>query len=211
MGNDAAKGAKAVKAAGGYVLAQDEATSMILGMPAEAIKTGAVDEVLGLGDISAAIERRVAKLCRAFCSCGSAMKFAVQEAAKSRRGSRPEQVILFSVGNQMFVIAADSVQEIRSADSLAGAAHEIEQPEMGESAPHDRPRPRTYYVVNAAAHFGLPATRPALVLILRQLRVAVLVDRIERMTEISAVYPLPRAFTGEDSRGIADWLIWTIA
>jgi two-component system, chemotaxis family, protein-glutamate methylesterase/glutaminase len=70
MGNDAAKGAKAVKAAGGYVLAQDEATSMIFGMPAEAIKTGAVDEVLGLGEISAAIERRVAKLCRAFCPVG---------------------------------------------------------------------------------------------------------------------------------------------
>jgi two-component system chemotaxis response regulator CheB len=55
-----------MKAAGGYVLAQDEATSMIFGMPAEAIKTGAVNEVLGLGDISAAIERRVVKLCRAY-------------------------------------------------------------------------------------------------------------------------------------------------
>ncbi|MFZ3199845.1 MAG: chemotaxis response regulator protein-glutamate methylesterase [Candidatus Acidiferrales bacterium] len=66
MGNDAARGAKAVRDAGGYVLAQDEATSMIFGMPAEAIKTGAVHEVLGLGDISAAIERSVAKLCRAF-------------------------------------------------------------------------------------------------------------------------------------------------
>jgi two-component system chemotaxis response regulator CheB len=64
MGNDAAKGVKAVKAAGGYVLAQNEATSVIFGMPAEAIQTGAVDEVLALDDISAAIEKRVAKLCR---------------------------------------------------------------------------------------------------------------------------------------------------
>lgn len=134
------------------------------------------------------------------------MKFAVQEAAKSRRGSRPEQVILFSVGNQMFVIAADSVQEIRSADSLAGAAHEIEQSEMAKVRHTIERGHRTYYVVNAAAHFGLPATRPSLVLILRQLRVAVLVDRIERMTEISAVHPLPRAFTGEERtwyRGLA--------
>ncbi|HUO36233.1 MAG TPA: chemotaxis-specific protein-glutamate methyltransferase CheB [Candidatus Acidoferrum sp.] len=64
MGNDAAKGAKAVKAVGGYVLAQDEATSMIFGMPAEAIKLGAVDEVLPLDDIGVAIEKRVAKINR---------------------------------------------------------------------------------------------------------------------------------------------------
>jgi two-component system, chemotaxis family, protein-glutamate methylesterase/glutaminase len=64
MGNDAAKGVKAIKGAGGHVLAQDEATSVIFGMPAEAIQTGAVDEVLALDNISAAIEKRVAKLCR---------------------------------------------------------------------------------------------------------------------------------------------------
>jgi two-component system, chemotaxis family, protein-glutamate methylesterase/glutaminase len=64
MGDDAAKGAKAVDDAGGYVIAQDESTSTIFGMPAEAIKTGAVDEVLPLDQISSAIEKRVAKLCR---------------------------------------------------------------------------------------------------------------------------------------------------
>lgn len=64
MGNDAAKGVRAVKAAGGYVIAQDEATSVIFGMPAEAIKTGAVDEVLALDEISAAIEKRIAKISR---------------------------------------------------------------------------------------------------------------------------------------------------
>jgi two-component system chemotaxis response regulator CheB len=64
MGNDAAKGVKVVNAAGGYILAQDEATSVIFGMPAEAIQTGAVDEVLPLDSISGAIEKRVAKLCR---------------------------------------------------------------------------------------------------------------------------------------------------
>jgi len=64
MGNDATKGAKAVKAAGGYVIAQDEATSMIFGMPAEAIQAGAVDEVVALDNISGAIEKRVAKLNR---------------------------------------------------------------------------------------------------------------------------------------------------
>jgi len=64
MGSDAANGAKAVKAVGGYVLAQDEATSMIFGMPAEAIKAGAVDETLPLDEIGPAIEKRVAKISR---------------------------------------------------------------------------------------------------------------------------------------------------
>jgi hypothetical protein len=54
--------------------------------------------------------------------------------------------------------------------------------------------------VNAGAHFGLRVTRPALVLVLRQLRAALLVDRIERMAEVSAVYPLPQAFTGAERR-----------
>jgi two-component system chemotaxis response regulator CheB len=64
MGSDAAKGVKAVKAAGGYVVAQDEATSVIFGMPAEAIQTGAVDEVLSLDSIGPALDRRIAKLSR---------------------------------------------------------------------------------------------------------------------------------------------------
>jgi two-component system chemotaxis response regulator CheB len=65
MGNDGAAGAKAIKAAGGIVLAQDEATSVIFGMPAEAIKTGAVEKVLPIDDIYSAIEKRVLALSRA--------------------------------------------------------------------------------------------------------------------------------------------------
>jgi two-component system chemotaxis response regulator CheB len=64
MGNDGANGAKAIKAAGGLVLAQDEATCVIFGMPAEAIKANAVDQVLGIDDIYPAIEKRVIGICR---------------------------------------------------------------------------------------------------------------------------------------------------
>jgi two-component system chemotaxis response regulator CheB len=65
MGNDGAQGARAIKGAGGHVIAQDEATSVIFGMPAEAIKLQAVDQVLGLDDIYSAIEKRVLALSRA--------------------------------------------------------------------------------------------------------------------------------------------------
>jgi two-component system chemotaxis response regulator CheB len=65
MGSDGARGAKAIKSAGGLVIAQDEASSVIFGMPAEAIKTGAVEQVLNIDDIYPAIEKRVLGLTRA--------------------------------------------------------------------------------------------------------------------------------------------------
>lgn len=65
MGSDGARGARCIKDAGGLVLAQDEATSVIFGMPAEVIKAGVVDQVLGIDDIYPAIEKRVLGLCRA--------------------------------------------------------------------------------------------------------------------------------------------------
>ncbi|MGB8493168.1 MAG: chemotaxis response regulator protein-glutamate methylesterase [Candidatus Acidiferrum sp.] len=64
MGSDGARGARAIKSAGGLVLAQDEATCVIFGMPAEAIKAGVVDQVLGIDDVYPAIEKRVLGLSR---------------------------------------------------------------------------------------------------------------------------------------------------
>lgn len=59
MGGDGARGALAVKNAGGYIIAQDEATSMIFGMPQETIRAGAAHAVLPLDAIPAALEKRV--------------------------------------------------------------------------------------------------------------------------------------------------------
>jgi len=53
MGKDGAAGALAIKRAGGKTLAQDQATSVIYGMPRAAIDMGAIDEVCALGDIAA--------------------------------------------------------------------------------------------------------------------------------------------------------------
>jgi len=71
MGNDGARGVQALKAARGSVLAQDEATSVIFGMPAEAIRTGAVDQVVGIEEMYPAIEKYVESICRQMQPIGS--------------------------------------------------------------------------------------------------------------------------------------------
>jgi len=125
---------------------------------------------------------------------------------RSERVRRPEQVILFSIANQTFAIAAAGVKEIRSTDSLASTAVEFEGSDISKVHHVIDRGHRTFYVVSGCAHFHLPVTRPILALILRQYRAAVLVDAIERMAEIPAVYPLPIAFSGEERlwyRGLA--------
>ncbi|MBN2166576.1 MAG: chemotaxis response regulator protein-glutamate methylesterase [Marinilabiliaceae bacterium] len=52
MGNDGAKGLLELLESGAYTIAQDEASSVVFGMPREAIKLGAANKVLGLDKIS---------------------------------------------------------------------------------------------------------------------------------------------------------------
>ena len=58
MGDDGAQGMFEMKQAGAYTIAQDEASCVVFGMPAEAIKTGGVDRVLPLGSIAAEVVRQ---------------------------------------------------------------------------------------------------------------------------------------------------------
>lgn len=57
MGSDGAKGLKAIREAGGLTICQDEATSIVFGMPQAAIKINAADMVLSSHDISQHIIR----------------------------------------------------------------------------------------------------------------------------------------------------------
>ena len=62
MGNDGAHALKEMHDAGATTIAQDKASSIVFGMPMEAIKLGAVDYTLPLNQIAAAIvsyDRRV--------------------------------------------------------------------------------------------------------------------------------------------------------
>lgn len=52
MGKDGAAGALAIKRADGKTCAQDQASSVIYGMPKAAVDTGAIDEVVPLSDIA---------------------------------------------------------------------------------------------------------------------------------------------------------------
>jgi two-component system chemotaxis response regulator CheB len=52
MGDDGARGMLEMKEAGAATLAQDEATSVVWGMPGEAVKCGAVDTQLPLSSIA---------------------------------------------------------------------------------------------------------------------------------------------------------------
>lgn len=55
MGADGALGMAAMKRAGAFTIAQDEASCVVFGMPKEAIKAGGVDKVLPLADIPGAV------------------------------------------------------------------------------------------------------------------------------------------------------------
>jgi two-component system chemotaxis response regulator CheB len=55
MGDDGARGMLEMKQAGAATIAQDEDTSVVFGMPKEAIKLGAVDKVLPLEDVAGAL------------------------------------------------------------------------------------------------------------------------------------------------------------
>lgn len=61
MGQDGVEGLRTVKANGGTVLAQDEASSIVFGMAQQAIVGGLVDEVIPLGRIG----RRIGEIVRA--------------------------------------------------------------------------------------------------------------------------------------------------
>jgi two-component system chemotaxis response regulator CheB len=56
MGDDGALGARAVADAGGAVIAESGESAVIFGMPQQAIRTGAVDQVLPLHEMAAAIQ-----------------------------------------------------------------------------------------------------------------------------------------------------------
>ena len=59
MGQDGLRGCEAIRNAGGQILAQDEATSVVWGMPGFVVRAGLADKVLSLSLLANEILRRV--------------------------------------------------------------------------------------------------------------------------------------------------------
>jgi two-component system chemotaxis response regulator CheB len=57
MGRDGADGLLAIRRKGGYTIAQDEETSIVFGMPGEAVKIGAAISILPIEKIGDYLNR----------------------------------------------------------------------------------------------------------------------------------------------------------
>lgn len=112
--------------------------------------------------------------------------------------ARTEQIILFRVSGQLFAVSSASVQEVRSVDSLSGAATELNQPTLRKVRHVLRRGDKVLYVINAAAHFGLPASSAGLVFVLRKTRTALLVDGMDKMATMTRLQALPLSYCHEE-------------
>jgi chemotaxis signal transduction protein len=118
------------------------------------------------------------------------MSSARGRAVPTRRG---EPMILFAVGANTFAIAAAEVDEIRDlhdiTPKLAALGHTSVKSKLHRSN-------RDYIIVDSAAHFQIPPSKPARLLVLRNHPFAITADSIDRMADVSLVRQLPSAFRG---------------
>jgi chemotaxis signal transduction protein len=113
-------------------------------------------------------------------------------------GPRAEQIIVFRIAGQLFAVSSASVQEVRSVDTLAGLAQELPQSSVRKVRYAVRRSDGLRYLVNAGIHFGLPPSPASLVFFLRNTRIALLIDAIERMTSMTRLQALSHAFCHEE-------------
>jgi two-component system chemotaxis response regulator CheB len=74
MGSDGARGAAHIREAGGKILVQDEASSVVWGMPGAVVNAGAADKICPLVEISQEVVRRVTLSRRQACGQPATLK-----------------------------------------------------------------------------------------------------------------------------------------
>jgi chemotaxis signal transduction protein len=112
--------------------------------------------------------------------------------------AKAEQIILFRISGQIFAVSSASVQEVRSADSMAGLTMDITAPGLRKVRHVAQRGDKSLFIVNGAAHFGLAPSPGVLIFVLRKTRTALLVDGIEKMTSMTRLQALPRSFCHEE-------------
>jgi chemotaxis signal transduction protein len=114
---------------------------------------------------------------------------------------RSEAVILFSVASHRLALAAQAVEEIRNIEGLR-PLHQGFGPGKVSKVKNILERDdKIYFVVDANMHLRMLSSRPARLLLMRDSSLALSVDAIDRMAEVTVLHPLPRAFRGEER----DW------
>ena len=125
---------------------------------------------------------------------------------KKVRGRQAEAAILFAVGPYKFAIAASEVDEIRDMHGLTPASLPGGTTSVRKIRYALRRERQTYHVVDASCHFEMKPSQPSRIMVLRGGLAALTADSIDRMADITAIAPLPRAFSGRERqwfRGVA--------
>jgi chemotaxis signal transduction protein len=121
---------------------------------------------------------------------------------KPRPIPRGEALILFNVASHRLAISAQAVEEIRETSDT----HPLRVAGVSTVRQVLKREGKTYYIVDAGTHLGVPASRPTRLLLLREAAIGLNVDSIERMAEVITVQKLPSAFQGAERtwyRGLA--------
>ncbi len=111
-----------------------------------------------------------------------------------------EAAILFDVAGYTFAIAATDVDEIRDVHLLTSVEQITARTSVAKIKYTLERNSRMYYVLDACAHYRLSSSNPTRLLVLRSQPVAVLVDSIDRMTQIDRLLALPHAFQADERR-----------
>jgi chemotaxis signal transduction protein len=112
------------------------------------------------------------------------------------RSPQTHPVILFVVGEHTFAISAAAVIEIQALQEMQPL---VSQGFRYSKVHHTITRDgRRYWVVDANIHFAMMPTQSTRVLMLAETPVAIKVDAIVRMAEMSKLLPLPDSFTGDE-------------
>jgi chemotaxis signal transduction protein len=103
---------------------------------------------------------------------------------------------LFVVGDHTFAISASAVTEIQALEELKPLASQVfRYSKVHHTITRDG---RRYWVVDANIHFCMLPTHSSRVLMLAESPVALKVDAIVRMAEMSKLLPLPHSFKGDE-------------